>query len=635
MVRKFTTIALIAVLASGAGCFPVGNDQAAAGETVAGAATVETAEPAAPQAASQPAARPEPKPPLTQVGPWYAATFNVEEPYINILHASQLYWSGNGMQTPELIAAGVIDKSTGLPVRLPEGKWLTTGVYFTGLSDISRALHWDGEWVLEWEGDADLWIEFLPSEMQWRSGKNRIEFTRDFKRGKTPYHSAIQIRKMRGPLTALRLFRKENEAALKAGKIYNPVFAAAVSRYDILRTMDLQGTNSSVIRSLADVPGMNAVHWANTAWKAAPGFIPPFQSMPLEAVFRAGVETDTAVWFHVPITIGAPRPFHELKPDDDDNIQWAGAYRGMARENAASIIESQEWDHYADAVVAALIDSGYPQDRPLYVTLANEVWNFSGQYFMTTQYAWGIGEGLALNQHEPLRVGYGALSARWKLAFDAALEKAGRTQPVVYVIEGQAFFPKRTLFALSGAKDWLASKGEDWSKHAPGFGVSVATYWAATWEAFLAPEQWPAAISDDPDGTAKRFADFILTHPAQFGLRSVLTKLAENQREAAAFGVPLIGAYEGGSHLEKPKYVDQDWYTDFHWGVEGGRVNRVANQAIADAFPGFILSNYGLVGAVGGQPWFEGLYGSDNPHMRSWEPFLRPARGDEADARDE
>jgi hypothetical protein len=69
-----------------------------------------------------------------------------------------------------------------------------------------------------------------------------------------------------------------------------------------------------------------------------------------------------------------------------------------------------------------------------------------------------------------------------------------------------------------------------------------------------------------------------------------------------------------------------DWYAGFVWGAEGGRVNYEVNRAIADAFPGFILSNYVLAGPPGGQPWFEGLYGADNPYERSWEPFLNAKR---------
>jgi len=111
--------------------------------------------------------------------------------------------------------------------------------------------------------------------------------------------------------------------------------------------------------------------------------------------------------------------------------------------------------------------------------------------------------------------------------------------------------------------------------------------------------------------------------------------IRQNKAEGAKFGVRLIGAYEGGSHLERPAFVDKDWYREFIWGEQGGRVNEAVNRAIAKAFPGFILSNYVLAGPMGGQPWFEGPYGADNPYEQSWEPFMRSGQAPEAASQEE
>lgn len=562
-----------------------------------------------------------------QTSDWYAAPFNAMEVYANILHASETDWNGGGMRTKALIEAGHIDRKTGLPVSLPNGQTLTSGVYFTGqgYSEI-----WDGEWILEADctGDVVLDILYAPSQRVKKVSGCRIEFNRDMSAEQNPtlYHHAIQIKKLNGTLKNLRMYRTENAERIAAGEVTSKRFAENMRGYDVLRMMDGQNANKTVIRSIDDVPSLAAAHWGNVEWQAPETFAKPFQGMPLAAPFMAAVETDTELWHHAPITLGAPKPFMDFRPEDGAIDKWANAYRAMAKANAKEIIESPEWDRYADALVKAMIEAGYPADRPLYTTIANEVWNFSGQYYMTTTYAWGIGDGLALNNQEPLRVGYGALMARWKLALDGALKRAGRDQSVIYVIEGQAFYPARTGMALSGAKAWLESKGEAWEKHAPGFGVSVASYWSATWEAFASAEEWPRLIEADPDGTAKRFADFILNDPAQFGLKSVLDMLRQNRTEGAQFGVAMIGAYEGGSHLERPAYVPKEWYADFHWGEEGARVNYEVNRAIAEAFPGFILSNYVLAGPTGGQPWFDCMYGEPTPLCESWETFKR---GDE------
>ena len=552
-----------------------------------------------------------------QVGPWYPAPFNIEEPYINIIHASSVSWTSDGKSTQDLYDSGIIDKETGLPVRQPGGKTITSGVYFTG-NDPVQNLHWDGEWVLEWEGDADLWMLFISNDLQWKVSPNRLEFTRDYKRGKTPYHAAIQVRKLNGPLKSIRLYRKENEPALKSGKIYNPVFSKAVARYDIVRTMDLQQTNSANIRSVDDLPSNDAPFWGNSSWHNEGNIHHPFRSAPIEPMFALATETDTELWTHVPITLGMPVDFYDPSVVREQADQWAGAYRSVARENAAEILASPEWDKYADAFVAALIESGYPADRPLYTTVANEVWNFAGQYFLTTQYAWGIGEGLAQTNGEALRAGYGALLARWKFALGNALKRAGREQELVYVVEGQAAYVDRTRTALEGAKAYLASRGQDWTKHAPEFGVSVASYWGA------APDDLKRDGVDPTDLAA--MDRWFLTGPANSvsTLPWILAQWKAHQAAAKPFGVRLIGAYEGGSHFERPKELPEEAYERFMWGASGAKVNRAVNDALAKEFPGTILSNYVLAGPTGGQPWFEGPLAAENPYERSWEPYLRP-----------
>jgi hypothetical protein len=579
--------------------------------------------------AAAPAAQ-KPQRPLIQIGPWYPATANIEEAYINIVHASRSRWNTDRIGAQELLDTGVIDKETGLPTRLPDGQWLSSEVYFTGDNPVQK-LHWDGEWVLEWEGDADLWMQFMPNELQWKASKNRLEFTRDFKGGKTPYHAAIQIRRLKGPLKALRMYRKENETALKAGKIFNPKFARQVARYDVVRTMDLQGANTNAVRSVDDLPGPNAPHWANGAWQNEGNVNFPFRSAPLDAMVALAMETDTALWTTVPITLGNPIDLFDLSVRRDASDQWAGTYRAKTRENIDAVMNSPEWDRYADAFVAALVDKGYPQDRPLYVTIANEVWNFAGQYFLTTQYAMGVAEGLkrplGLNEAN-YRHGYGIVSARWKMALDAALARAERKQNVVYVIEGQAVWADTTSWALEGAKRWLESKDERWEDHAPAFGVSVASYWGAG-EAY-------GALSDkeglQPETIAAALAGYVIDSkpsPKAHGSKNaVIEDFRQHARYAAKYGVRLVGAYEGGSHLERAEPVSWDAYKAFLWGEEGARANRAVNDALAAEFPGIILSNYVLAGPTGGQPWFEGPLGADNPYARSWEPYLRPARPD-------
>lgn len=573
-----------------------------------------------------------PQGPLLQAGPWYPAAFNMEEPFANLLNGSVVVWEGGGMDTGQMIAAGIVDKTTLLPSRLPNGKWLNGGIYFPGNTP-EMALHWDGDWVLEWEGDADFWIEYLPREMQWRDGKNRIVFTRDFKRGKTPDHSRIQIRRLNGPLKSLKLYRAENEDAIKAGKIYNPAFLEALSGYDVIRTMDLQSVNSTTIRSIEDMATMATPYWATSDAGNAQGepqfkYPSPLQGMPIEATFRLGTESGKSVWFQAPITLGAPAPLFDFA-GDDPFPHWAARFSDAAKDDAVNVIESEEWDRYADAFVEALIASGYPADRPLYVSLANEVWNFAGQYFLTTTYAqrmgWGLAPWLEIPEHNGLREGYGALMARFKLALDGALERADREQNITYVIEGQAAYVELTGAALRGAKAYMDKKGERWADHAPGFGVSVASYWG-----WRSPADYGVDTSDFD--ALENF--FLNGGDRQEGTRANVLKLFRGAAaQGAQYGVRLIGAYEGGSHFGRPcktwdpnrgcveHGMTQEEYREFLWGEHGGRVNYEINKALAEAFPGIILSNYVLAGPIGA-PWNEGELGATNPYARSWKALM-------------
>lgn len=545
-----------------------------------------------------------------QVGPWIPVSFNIEEPFINVFSAGGVSWTEHDdVNTQALYGSGVIDAQTGLPRSLPWG-WMRSGVYFTG-KDKS---HWAGDWVLEWEteGDApaDLKLHWFPDGQQRRVAPNRVEFKRFSKFG----HAAIAIERLDAPLTAVRIFRKENEAALRAGKIYNPAFVDALRNYDVVRTMDLQEANRAAIRSVDDIATMEACCWNNTIWQSRTN--DPFRSMPLEAVFALGVEADVAIWHHGPLTLGAPQSLHGLTRED---VQAA------AKTNANAILQSTAWDEYADKLVSALIGSGYPEDRPLYTTLGNEVWNYAGQYLLTTHHAAGVGEA-ATGDEYAYREGYGQLMARYAMALEGALERAGRMQNVVYVFEGQAANPWTTSRALKAAKAHIEAAGGDWARYAEKSGVSVASYWSNGWKAWPSQKAFQEEIKNDPDGAAKKWADYIVHGPAhQIATKAwILKQFAAHALAGEGYGVKLIGAYEGGSHDSKPEFAPAEWFERYHWGPEGARANKAVNDALVAAYPGIILSNYVLAGPPDPQnPWFDGGYGQNTAMQDSWRAYQR------------
>lgn len=558
--------------------------------------------------------------PKIQIGPWVPNTANTEEPFINIIQAGSVSWTETDeINTQELYDKGVLDPATGLPRTLPKG-WMRSGVYFATYPDKT---HWAGDWVLEWETEepdkADLKLQWFPDNQQRRTGRNRVEFTRTQKND----HAAIAITGLKSPLTAVRMFRKENEAALREGKIYNPRFVAEVSKYHVVRTMDLQEVNRAFAITADDAPGMSACCWNNVAWKESPRKTAhPFRGMPLEAVVAIAVEADTMLWHHAPLELGAPKGLYDPAIMSEDGNKVAGGVRTMARENAADILASDEWDRYADKFVAALAARGYPETRTLYTTVSNEVWNSALHYFISTNYAWGLGQGFQDNGH--FRHGYGAALARWKLALDGAFERAGRDQKVIYVAEGQAANPSTTPEALGAMKRFLEQHGQTWETHAPDIGVSVASYWGGfpNWRAAGSVDEWRNPTPD----FWRRVEERILNGPDTeiASMPWVLARFADHEREAAKFGVKLIGAYEGGSHFEKPGEMPREAFEAWHWGEPGARINKAVNDALAEAYPGIILSNYVLAGPKGGQPWFDGEYGEMTEMKRSWEVYQRP-----------
>lgn len=574
-----------------------------------------------------------------QVGPWVPTPANVEEPFINIIHASELSWQNENWTTEELFDAGHIDPNTGMLLSFPAGVTsLFTTVFFT--AEDKRV--YDGEWVLEWDGDAVLAMEFISADFQRPVGANRLEFTRS---EDTPYHARIRVNNLGpGGLTGVRLFRAEYEDELDAGQIYAPAFIDNVSRAHVVRTMDMQEANRAYIHRIEQVAPITEYFWNNHG--GSQSRFAPHRSMPLEAIAALGVEANVEIWHHAPMELGATTDFLHASIYSEDLGTWAGRVYSMAETDIAAILASAEWDRYADAFVAALASAGYPESRPLYTTLSNEVWNFAFFYHLTTQYASGAGKGYG-GATWTYRHGYGVFMGRWMLALEGALTRAGRNQNVIYVVEGQAANADTSRQALTAMQTYVENQGQTWASFTSKVGVSVASYWGGQGYFNMFPEidssdsgalhaRYASEISADPVGFARRFANFYIDGPDDVIATKgwVLKRFQEHNAVALTFGVPVIGAYEGGSHDDAPAFFRSDfgsnsdllfdWYRNYLWGPEGARVNNDVNDALAQAYPGIILSNYVTVGPSGGQPWFDGQEGENLAMQVSWTKYYKP-----------
>ena len=553
-----------------------------------------------------------------QQGPWYPTPWNYEEPYINIVHASDVRWRAGERSTQDLLDQGYIDPKSGLPIKLPSVVDMQSGFYFQG----DEQFVYDGTWVLEWEGDASLELQPFPPHRQKKISSNRIEFTRDSSKG-TTYPMAVKITRLDEPLRALRIYRKENEPHLRAGQIYNPKFAEQLRRGHVVRMMDLQNANLSVITRMDELASDAAQFWGNRLfYHKSNTTISPFRSMPLRAVVRAGIEADVEVWHHAPMTLGAPQ-------------RWAGDRKSFVAQVSAhsdAILDSPEWDRYADALVAALIAENYPPERVFYTTLDNEVWNFGLQYLVSTQYANAFGQTIS-DRKWAFRQGYGLLMARWALAFDAALERAGREQRVVYVIEGHKSNAESLSAAFGAAKAEIERRGKNWSSFAPKFGGSVSSYWGNGCWATLFPDKdsRASALADAvrvaPAKLIGRIEDCVLRNKSAKGsLPTLLRRWAGHKAKVESFGAKFIGAYEGGSHFSKKKFETKDvsaFRQSFLRSARAAAINTKVNAALITQFPDAVLANYVIGAPAGKAPWNDGLIGENTYMQQSWRQFER------------
>lgn len=582
--------------------------------------------------------------PQLQVGLWYAAPFNIEEYYLNLFYLGANKWQTKDGQGDALLTEGYVSPE-GYPQKWP-GSRMRIGGFFQGGSDEARR-QWNGDWLLKWAPAkcAEMQVSYADGTVS--ASRGRIAFTRDF--DKNP-HLAFQvfITSLDCPLTELALIRAENEDAYEAGEIWNPRLKPFLADYDMLRMMDPMSGGTTTITHPDQLAGMDSLFWGAAGWPSHGTLKPSHQSMPLDAVIRAGIAYDKALWLNAPLMLGAPQSYWDMRPESGEWKEWNNAFFAMVQENAEAILNSPAWDDYADALIAAMASEGYPQDRPLYISPGNEVWNWTRQYWLGSHYAHEIAKGLPQTGNN-LRHGYGALVARLKKAIDAAQARAGTDFDITVIFEGQTGSTP-TKLALDGAKAWLESEGENWGDYAPGFGTAPASYWGGTWFEFALTDQeykgywkrpkkekdalkataqarWEEMIATDPEGTAKDFADFILTDPdTTLGLQFTLRNFQSLSNISKTYGVRAVGFYEGGSHFNKPGWMDQEWYETFLWGPEGGRVNYEFNVAIAKRFPGIMLSNYIFAGPVGNSPFPEGSPGADNPYALSWRRVMETLR---------
>ncbi|MEM9014094.1 MAG: hypothetical protein AAGB02_03200 [Pseudomonadota bacterium] len=543
-----------------------------------------------PEPEPEPAPDPVPENRPWQLGfcPWLTSFGNREEPFVNLLHAGEMQWSVDNLSSQAMYDRGHVDPVTMLPGG-PEGRaWIKYGTFFTG-----DKRPWYGQWVLETDGDVDAEIWLLGSSMQVSAGPNRTEFTIDERDND---HDGVLIRRMGpGGLKRLAIYRKENETAYRNGEIWSPRYVEMVRRHDVFRDMNLTGAMESHIYSVDDIASVESAFWGNRLTRG--GVRHPRRSIPREALINLAVKADVALWHNAPIELGASFM--------GDHSGTTEERKSLAAAYAAEVYQSPEWRRYAVDFVAALDAQDYPDHKPLYVTLGNEVdWNYVPPFIWNVEYLDGLGRTWFGGDHDGSRAN-GRLLAHFALILNEELKAAGRgDQPVTYVIESHTANTGRTTAELSAVKAEIESQSVNWNDMRHQFGVALTHYWSGS--------------ENRPDGQSRE--DFLINGPDTVvaTIPWILKKWAAHRDAAAIFGVKIIGAYEGGSHANEAARVAPDW----HWGEGGALVNTTLNEALISAYPGLILMNYAGAGGRS-EPWFDGDYGEANPMQQSWAKFER------------
>ncbi len=575
-----------------------------------------------------------------QLGVGPAAPFNLEEPFLNLAQTRAAGWDFDGeggrIKTAEALAAGYLDPQTWMPAKKAGAMKNGSIAQFFSTADGLGAFH-AGEWVIDWKGEGYGFMQRWEGRGSPVRGKNSVTYDLT---AKTFSNGSLRFSRIGEGLSDIRLYRKKNAERLARGEIWNPVFLDYARRYDVLRTMDIQSTNNSLVRRFDQIATMKEP-WGQRSSAQWPE--PPFFGAPYEILFDLGVRTGAKLWVTVPPQLGAPISWADpslRRKDKPERLDGARFIEATAR-HAKKTLESEEWDIFAREFAKRLAASGYPLERTLYVELGNEMWNNAAGFFVSTAYARGVAKGL--NSEWRAGHGYGALSARLVLAMEKAFAAQKIRPRIIYVIGTHTANPTRTRDALAGFSAYVESKGEDPKAYLAKTGVAVTSYYGKfsdlttllfgeTAEAEIAG-RWLAAVKDDPDAVASKIADHLAEGPASAKATAswLVDHWGRHRAIAIEAGSTFIGAYEGGSHMNLPAELAKSpafmaFWQDFHWGERGAGINRTVNQRLIDAFPGVMLANYLSMGRLnGGSPWHDGHYAAPTPMMRMWDDFSRQA----------
>jgi hypothetical protein len=211
-------------------------------------------------------------------------------------------------------------------------------LFLLGMPNTANGIYPAGQYIVLYDGQGTLSYGFDAALVRRSPGRDVINVT--------PTNNGIDLRIVATDprhtgnyLRNIRVVTVANEAAAKAGQIFNPAFLKLIQNFRALRFMDWFQTNGSTLASWSDRP------------IPTDAFFGTSKGVPIEIAVQLSNAVSADAWMNVPVMA-------------DDNF-----IRKMA----------------------ALVHGQLGGTQKIYVELSNEVWNFS---FSQAKYAASQGQAL-------------------------------------------------------------------------------------------------------------------------------------------------------------------------------------------------------------------------------------------------
>jgi hypothetical protein len=414
-----------------------------------------------------------------------------EQPFINSFVSSERWithsnatWDTNEEKYVNLDADGwpITLKSVNEPTTQ---QFNSLGVIFLlGMPNTANGIYPSGQYVVLYDGQGTLSYGVDAALVRRSPGRDVINVTPSNKGidlrivATDPNHTGNYLRN-------IKVVTAANEAAAKAGQIFNPAFLKLIQNFRALRFMDWFQTNGSTLSSWADRPIPTYAFFGTS------------KGVPIEIAVQLANAVSADAWMNVPVMA-------------DDNFM---------------------------SQMATLVHSQLGSTQKIYVELSNEVWNFS---FSQSKYA--VSQGQALWPTRPSgREGY-EYNREWFGMRTAQMcdiwRSVWRSDPrLVCVLGAQAAWSFTATEAL---------KCPYWTQGAPCSGHAIDAVAVAPYMGGAVPSAW---TSQTDGGLANLFQSLYSqndpTIPAGGFMAQDAAWLKDYIKDLAPYKLPLL-AYEGG-----------------------------------------------------------------------------------------